>query len=59
MTSNNRQIIMTIVSSTSSIIWKLRLELVLSCSIHAIGQMPLKIDLVSAEGEIVNQVYRN
>ena len=31
----------------------------LSCSIHAIGQMPLKIDLVSPQGEIVNQVFRD
>ncbi len=31
----------------------------LSCSTHAIGQMPLKIELVSAQGEIINQVLRN
>jgi NAD-reducing hydrogenase large subunit len=31
----------------------------LSCSTHAIGQMPLKIELVSAQGEIINQVFRN
>ena len=29
----------------------------LICSIYAIGQMPLKIDLVSRQGEIVNQVF--
>ncbi len=31
----------------------------LSCSTHAIGQMPLKIDLVSATGEIIDQVSRD
>ncbi len=31
----------------------------LSCSTHAIGQMPLQIELVSPEGEIINQVSRN
>jgi NAD-reducing hydrogenase large subunit len=30
----------------------------LSCSTHAFGQMPLAISLVSAEGEIVDQVIR-
>jgi len=30
----------------------------LSCSTHASGQMPLKLTLVSAEGEIVDQVAR-
>ena len=31
----------------------------LICSTHAIGQMPLKIDLVSPQGKIVNQVFRD
>ena len=31
----------------------------LSCSTHAIGHMPLKIDLVSFEGKIVNQLFRD
>jgi NAD-reducing hydrogenase large subunit len=31
----------------------------LSCSTHALGQMPLKVELVSAQGEIINQVFRN
>jgi NAD-reducing hydrogenase large subunit len=28
----------------------------LSCSTHAYGQMPLRIELVSCEGEIVDEV---
>ena len=30
----------------------------LSCSSHAIGQMPLVLSLVSAEGELIDQVVR-
>ncbi|MFB2834555.1 Ni/Fe hydrogenase subunit alpha [Floridanema evergladense] len=31
----------------------------LSCSTHAVGQMPLHIELIAANGTIVNEVYRN
>lgn len=31
----------------------------LSCSTHALGQMPLAISLVSAEGDVVDRVIRN
>jgi NAD-reducing hydrogenase large subunit len=31
----------------------------LSCSTHAAGQMPLHIQLVNAEGNIVNEALRN
>lgn len=31
----------------------------LSCSTHAAGQMPLHIELISADGTIVDQVYRD
>jgi NAD-reducing hydrogenase large subunit len=31
----------------------------LSCSTHAIGQMPLHIELVNCEGKIINQIYKN
>jgi NAD-reducing hydrogenase large subunit len=31
----------------------------LSCSTHAIGQMPLHIQLMNAQGEVVNQTYRH
>lgn len=31
----------------------------LSCSTHAVGQMPLHIELIAADGTIVNEVYRN
>jgi NAD-reducing hydrogenase large subunit len=31
----------------------------LSCSTHAVGQMPLHIELVAADGTVVNQLYRN
>jgi NAD-reducing hydrogenase large subunit len=31
----------------------------LSCSTHAFGQMPLELTLVSAEGEVVDQVVRS
>jgi NAD-reducing hydrogenase large subunit len=30
----------------------------LSCSTHAMGQMPLRIQLISAEGEVVDEVAR-
>jgi NAD-reducing hydrogenase large subunit len=30
----------------------------LSCSTHAAGQMPLALTLVSADGEVVDQVVR-
>jgi NAD-reducing hydrogenase large subunit len=31
----------------------------LSCSTHALGQMPLMIELVSASGEVLDEVIRN
>lgn len=31
----------------------------LSCSTHAAGQMPLHIELVGADGSVLNQVYRH
>lgn len=31
----------------------------LSCSTHAAGQMPLHIELVGADGSVINEVYRN
>jgi len=31
----------------------------LSCSTHAVGQMPLHIELIAADGTVVNEVYRN
>ncbi|WP_413173512.1 Ni/Fe hydrogenase subunit alpha [Anabaena azotica] len=31
----------------------------LSCSTHAMGQMPLLIELVAKNGTVVNQIYRN
>ena len=31
----------------------------LSCSTHAVGQMPLHVELVGADGNVLNQVYRN
>ncbi len=31
----------------------------LSCSTHAAGQMPLHVQLVGADGNILNEVYRN
>jgi NAD-reducing hydrogenase large subunit len=31
----------------------------LSCSTHAVGQMPLHIELIAANGSVVNEVYRN
>ncbi|MGL4377577.1 MAG: Ni/Fe hydrogenase subunit alpha, partial [Microcoleaceae cyanobacterium] len=30
----------------------------LSCSTHAIGQMPLQIELVAADGTIINKIGR-
>ncbi len=31
----------------------------LSCATHALGKMPMQVELVDAEGKIVNQVYKN
>lgn len=31
----------------------------LSCSTHAFGQMPLHLELVAADGTVIDQVYRN
>lgn len=31
----------------------------LSCSTHAVGQMPLHVELIASDGAIVNEVYRN
>ena len=31
----------------------------LSCSTHAIGQMPLHIELVDCEGKIIKEIYKN
>jgi NAD-reducing hydrogenase large subunit len=31
----------------------------LSCSTHAIGQMPLHIELLDYEGKIINEIYKN
>lgn len=31
----------------------------LSCSTHAVGQMPLHIQIVGSDGTVVNEVYRN
>ena len=31
----------------------------LSCSTHAAGQMPLHVQLVGADGSVLNEVYRN
>jgi NAD-reducing hydrogenase large subunit len=31
----------------------------LSCSTHAAGQMPLQIQLVAADGNVINQVWRH
>ncbi|MEI2422831.1 Ni/Fe hydrogenase subunit alpha, partial [Arthrospira platensis SPKY2] len=31
----------------------------LSCSTHAVGQMPLHIELLKPDGTIVDEVYRN
>jgi NAD-reducing hydrogenase large subunit len=30
----------------------------LSCSTHAAGQMPLQVQLVTAQGEVIAEVYR-
>ena len=31
----------------------------LSCATHALGKMPLEVELVNAEGQVVNQVFKN
>lgn len=31
----------------------------LSCSTHAVGQMPLHVELIAPDGAVVNEVYRN
>jgi NAD-reducing hydrogenase large subunit len=31
----------------------------LSCATHALGKMPLEVELVNARGQIVNQVFKN
>jgi NAD-reducing hydrogenase large subunit len=31
----------------------------LSCSTHAMGQMPIHIDLVSPEGEVLDTIHRD
>ena len=31
----------------------------LSCSTHAAGQMPLQVELIGADGKVLNQVWRN
>jgi NAD-reducing hydrogenase large subunit len=31
----------------------------LSCSTHAVGQMPLHVQLLSAEGTVLHEVWRN
>lgn len=31
----------------------------LSCSTHAAGQMPLHVQLIAADGTVINEVYRN
>jgi NAD-reducing hydrogenase large subunit len=31
----------------------------LSCATHALGKMPLEVELVNAEGKVVNQLYKN
>jgi NAD-reducing hydrogenase large subunit len=31
----------------------------LSCATHALGKMPLEVELVDAEGQVVNQVFKN
>jgi NAD-reducing hydrogenase large subunit len=31
----------------------------LSCATHAIGKMPLEVELVNAQGQVVNQVFKN
>ncbi len=31
----------------------------LSCSTHAVGQMPLHLELVTVDGKIIHQLYRN
>ncbi|NOQ36229.1 MAG: Ni/Fe hydrogenase subunit alpha [Methylococcaceae bacterium] len=31
----------------------------LSCATHALGKMPMQVELVNAQGEIINQVFKN
>jgi NAD-reducing hydrogenase large subunit len=31
----------------------------LSCATHALGKMPLEVELVNAQGQVVNQVFKN
>jgi NAD-reducing hydrogenase large subunit len=31
----------------------------LSCATHALGKMPLEVELVNADGQVVNQMFRN
>jgi NAD-reducing hydrogenase large subunit len=31
----------------------------LSCATHALGKMPLEVELVNAQGQIVNQAFKN
>jgi NAD-reducing hydrogenase large subunit len=31
----------------------------LSCATHALGKMPLEVELVNADGKVVNQVFKN
>jgi NAD-reducing hydrogenase large subunit len=31
----------------------------LSCATHALGKMPLEVELVNADGQVVNQVFKN
>jgi NAD-reducing hydrogenase large subunit len=31
----------------------------LSCATHAVGQMPLQVQLVGADGEVLDECYRN
>jgi len=31
----------------------------LSCATHALGKMPLQVELVNAQGEVINQVFKN
>ena len=31
----------------------------LSCATHALGKMPLEVELVNAQGQIINQVFKS
>ncbi|CAG1022412.1 partial NAD-reducing hydrogenase HoxS subunit beta, partial [Patescibacteria group bacterium] len=31
----------------------------LSCATHALGKMPLAVELVNIEGQIINQAFKN